>query len=62
MRPERRYSYIWSTSRRPPLRAMRWAVLIGGAAILLFLFIEGATVELDDTLRQAWSLVDQFIR
>jgi hypothetical protein len=58
MRTDGRYSYIWCNTKPPPWRATRWAVFLAGAAILVFLFVEDVTVELDPTLRYALSLVD----
>lgn len=62
MRTNHPYSYIWSNGRPPPLRATRWAVLLAGIAIVLFAVLEGATVELDSTLRYALSLVEKLVR
>jgi len=62
MRTDGPYSYIWNHGRPPPWRATRWAVLLAGVAILLFLSIEGVTVELDPTFRHALSLIAQLVR
>jgi hypothetical protein len=61
-RTARPYSYIWTTASPPPWRAARWAVLVGAAAFALFLVVEGTTVELDPTLRHAFSLISQLFR
>ena len=62
MRRERRYSYIWCNTKPPPRRAIRWAVLLAGVAFLLLLWVEGATVELDPTLRDALSVIENMLR
>jgi hypothetical protein len=62
MRTDGPYSYIWNHGKPPPWRATRWAVLLAGVAILLFLLIEGATVELDPALRYVLSLITQLVR
>jgi hypothetical protein len=62
MRTDGPYSYIWNHGKPPPWRATRWAVLLAGVAILLFLLIEGATVGLDPALRYVLSLITQLVR
>jgi hypothetical protein len=62
MRTDGPYSYIWNHGKPPPWRATRRAVLLAGVAILLFLLIEGATVELDPALRYVLSLITQLVR
>lgn len=62
MRRDGPYAYIWNKGKPPPWRATRWAILLAGVAVLLFLLIEGATVELDPTLRYALSLIAQLVR
>jgi hypothetical protein len=62
MRTDGPYSYIWNHGKPPPWRATRWAVLLAGVAILVFLLIEGATVELDPALRYVLSLITQLVR
>jgi hypothetical protein len=62
MRTDGPYSYIWNHGKPPPWRATRWAVSLAGVAILLFLLIEGATVELDPALRYVLSLITQLVR
>jgi hypothetical protein len=53
----RRYPYIWTNSRRPPWRAARWAALLTAGAILLFLFLGGASIEIDPMLRELLSVI-----
>ena len=62
MRRDGPYSYIWNKGKPPPWRATRLTILLAGVAVLLFLLMEGATVELDPTLRYALSLIAQLVR
>ena len=57
-----RYSYIWTSAKPPPWRLARWVVALAAGAIALFIWVEGATLELDPTLQQAYSLISQLLR
>ena len=61
-RTDTRYPYIWTSAKPPPWRVARWAVAFAAAVIALFIWVEGATLELDPTLKQAYSLISQLLR
>jgi hypothetical protein len=35
---------------------------LAAAVVALFIWVEGATIEIDPTLQQAFSLISQFLR